>query len=79
LALLASVRGGAFALAGAGKLVVVVLAGLAVIVGVTNLASVYGSGPGAGLLDPEYGLFLLTAGALIGFLGVVAGLGKSRS
>jgi hypothetical protein len=79
LALLASVRGGAFALPAAGKLVVGVLAALAAIVGVTNLASLYATGPGAGMLDPEYGLFLLTAGALIGFLGVVAGFGKGRS
>lgn len=79
LALLASVRGGAFALPGAGKLVVGVLAALAAIVGVTNLASLYATGPGAGMLDPEYGLFLLTAGALLGFLGVLVGLGKGRS
>jgi hypothetical protein len=26
------------------------------------------------LLDAEYGLFLLTAGGLIGFLGVVGGM-----
>ena len=74
LAMLASLRGGAFHLPGAGKLILAILAILCAIVGVTNLSSLYATGPGAGLLDAEYGLFLLTAGGLIGFLGVVGGM-----
>jgi hypothetical protein len=48
-------------------------------VGVTNLASLYATGPGAGMLDPAYGLFVLTAGALIGFFGILGGASKGDS
>jgi len=79
LAMLASLRGGAFRLPAAGQLILAVLGIVIAIVGVTNLASLYATGPGAEFLSPEYGLFLLTAGALLGFLGVVAAVVKGRS
>ena len=79
LAMLASLRGGAFRLPGAGKFIIAVLAVLIAIVGVTNLASLYATGD-ADVWSPEYGLFVLTAGALIGFLGVLGGVtGRGRS
>jgi hypothetical protein len=79
LAMLASLKGGAFRLPSAGHLALTVLGIIIAIVGVTNLASLYATGPGSEFLKPEFGLFLLTAGALLGFFGVVAGLGKGRS
>ena len=79
LAMLASLKGGAFRLPPAGHLALTVLGIIIAIVGVTNLASLYATGPGSEFLKPEYGLFLLTAGALIGFFGVVGGAGSGRS
>jgi hypothetical protein len=79
LAMLASLRGGAFRLPGAGHFALTVLGIIIVIVGVTDLASLYATGPGSEFLKPEYGLFLLTAGALIGFFGIVGGAGKGDS
>ena len=79
LAMLASLKGGAFRLPGAGQFILVVLGIIIAIVGVTNLASLYATGPGTEFLEPEYGLFILTAGALIGFFGVVGGAGKGDS
>ncbi|MFH1330084.1 MAG: hypothetical protein ABIJ48_05480 [Actinomycetota bacterium] len=79
LAMLASLRGGAFRLPGAGQFILVVLGLLIVIAGATNLASLYATGPGTEFLKPEYGLFVLTGGALIGLLGVLGGAGKGSS
>jgi|GEM_PF-1715982 len=79
LAMLASLRGGAFRLPAAGQMVLLVLGIVVAVVGVTNLASLYATGPGTEFLKPEYGLFLLTAGAVVGFFGVLAGGIKSQS
>jgi hypothetical protein len=79
LAMMFSLKGGAFQLPGFGQFILVVLGILIAIVGVTNLASLYATGPGTEFIKPEYGLFLLTAGALIGFFGVVGGAGKGDS
>ncbi len=79
LAMLASLRGGAFRLPAAGQFILGLLAALIAAVGVTNLASLYATGPGTGVIKPEYGLFILTAGALEGLLGVLVGLGKGDS
>ena len=79
LAMLASLRGGAFRLPPAGQFVVGLLGVLIAIVGVTNLPSLYATGPGSEFLKPEYGLFLLTAVGLIGFFGIIAGTGKGDS
>jgi hypothetical protein len=78
LAMLGSLRGGAFRLHGAGRLVLGLLAVLVFVAGITNLVSLYATGPGSGLLDPGYGLFVLTAGAVVGFLGVTAGVSGGR-
>jgi hypothetical protein len=79
LAMLASLRGGAFRLPAAGQFILAILAVLIAVVGVTNLASLYATGPGGGILDPQYGLFILTGGAIIGFLGGLLGsLGDGR-
>jgi hypothetical protein len=78
LAMLLSLRGGAFRLPGAGYLAMAVLGLLVAVVGVTNLASLYATGPGSALIAPEYGLFLLTGGALLGLLGVLAGFGGGK-
>lgn len=79
LAMLASLRGGAFRLPAAGHLALTVLGIIIAIVGVTNLASLYATGPGSEFLKPEYGLFLLTAGALVGFFGIVGGASTGKS
>lgn len=79
LAMLISLRGGAFHLPGAGQFVLLVLGIIITIVGVTNLASLYATGPGSEFLKPEFGLFLLTAGALIGFFGVIGGSAGGKS
>jgi hypothetical protein len=79
LAMLASLRGGAFRLPAAGHLALTALGIVIAAVGVTNLASLYATGPGSELLKPEYGLFILTAGALIGFFGILGGAGKGDS
>lgn len=79
LAMLLSLRGGAFRLPVVGYLALSVLALLVAVVGVTNLASLFTTGPGTGYLDPEYGLYLLTGGALLGFLAVGVGAGKGSS
>ncbi|MBM3695623.1 MAG: hypothetical protein FJW79_06800 [Actinobacteria bacterium] len=79
LALVASVRGGAFRLPAAGRLALAVLAILILVAGISNLASLFATGPGRGIVDPGYGLYLLTAGALLGFIGVPVGGGKGRS
>jgi hypothetical protein len=79
LAMLASLKGGAFRLPSAGHLALTVLGVIIAVVGVTNLASLYATGPGAGMLDPAYGLFVLTAGALIGFFGILGGASKGDS
>jgi hypothetical protein len=79
LAMLASLRGGAFRLPAAGQMVLLVLGIVIAVVGVTNLASLYATGPGTEFLKPEIGLFLLTAGAAVGFFGVVAGAIKGKS
>lgn len=79
LAMLASLRGGTFRLPGAGRFILVVLGLLIVIVGVANLASLYATGPGTEFLKPEYGLFVLTGGALIGLLGMLGGVSKGDS
>jgi len=79
LAMLASLKGGAFRLPSAGHFVLAVLGIIIAIVGVTNLASLYATGPGTEFIEPQYGLFLLTAGALIGFFGIVGGAGSGDS
>jgi hypothetical protein len=76
LAMLASLSGGAFRLPGAGWFTLAVLAVLIAIVGVTNLASLYTNSTAP---DPAYGLFILTAGAVVGFLGVTGGVSGGRS
>jgi hypothetical protein len=45
---------------------------------VTNLASLYATGD-SDLVSPEWGLYMLTAGAVIGLLGVWVGIGRGRS
>jgi hypothetical protein len=79
LAMLASLKGGAFRLPSAGHLALTVLGVVIAVVGVTNLASLYATGPGAGTLDPASGLFVLTAGALIGFFGILGGASQGDS
>ena len=78
LAMLASLRGGAFRLPVAGIIVLGLLALLIFVVGITNLVSLYATGD-PGLVTPAYGLFLLTAGATAGLLGVWVGVGRGRS
>lgn len=78
LAMLASLRGGAFHLPGFMQVVLGVLALAIALVGVTNLASLYAT-RGTDLIKPEYGLFILTAGAVVGMLGVWLGIGGDES
>ncbi len=79
LAMLASLRGGASSLPVLGQALLVTLALIIAVVGVANLVSLYARGPGADVVRPEYGLFMLTAAAIFGFLGVLAALSGRRS
>lgn len=78
LALLASLRGGAFHLPGMVQILLGVLALGIAVVGVTDLASLYATGD-TDLIKPEYGIFVLTAGAVVGMLGVWLGIGGDKS
>jgi hypothetical protein len=78
LAMLLSLAGGAFRLGFAAILVLAGLALLAFLVGVSNLASLYATGD-PNLVTPEYGLFLLSAGSLIGLIAVWMGLPRAHS
>jgi len=78
LAMLFSLSGGAFRLPVAGIILLGFIALLIFIVGITNLVSLYATGD-SDLVIPEYGLFLLTAGATVGLLGVWVGVGRGRS
>lgn len=78
LAMLASLRGGAFRLPLAGIIVLGLLALLIFLLGITNLLSVYATGD-PGEMAPAYGLYLLTAGATVGMLGVWLGIGRGRN
>ncbi|MBU1225829.1 MAG: hypothetical protein KJ698_01275 [Actinobacteria bacterium] len=79
LALLASVRGGAFSLPGAAVAVLDVLALLIFVAAAVNLFSLFTTGPGTGILDPAYGLYLLAGGGLVGFIGVLSASLRSPS
>jgi len=79
LAMFASLRGGAMAVPGAGVAVLSLLALLVLLTGATNLFSLYVTGPGSGIIDPAYGLYVLPVGGLVGFLGVSLGLARGRS
>lgn len=77
LAMLFSLSGGAFRLPSAGIFLLGLLALLIFLVGITNLVSVYATDD-LGLVDPQYGLFLLTGGATVGLLGVWLGVGGGK-
>ena len=79
LAMMASLRGGAFRLPALGQFILAILAIVIAVVGVTNLASLYATRDPASFAA-EYGLFVLTGGAIIGFLGGCLGfLGDGKS
>ena len=78
VAMLFSLSGGAFRLPGFWVFIVGVLALAIAIVGVTNLASLLATGD-SNVVSPEWGLYMLTAGAVIGLLGVWVGIGRGRS
>ena len=78
VAMLFSLSGGAFRLPGFWVFLLGLLALLIFIVGVTNLISLYATGD-SDVWSPEWGLYLLTAGAAIGLLGVWVGIGRGRS
>lgn len=76
--MLLSLRGGSFRL---GTMTIVglrVLALLVVVVGVTGLISSYATG-GTRLVTPQWGLFQLAAGAVIGVVAVWMGLSRGRT
>lgn len=77
LVMLLSLAGGVFRLGLAAILVLAVLALLASLVGGTNLASLYATGD-PDRVTPEFGLFVLAAGAVIGLVSVWVGLSRSR-
>ncbi len=78
LVMLASLRGGAFHLAGIVQFLLGLLALGIALIGVVNLPSLYATGD-ADIFKPEYGLFILTAGAVVGLLGVWIGIGGDKS
>jgi hypothetical protein len=78
VAMLFSLSGGAFRLPGFWVFLLGLLALLIFIVGVTNLISLYATGD-SDVWSPEWGLYLLTAGAAIGLLGVWVGISRGRS
>ncbi|HUU62207.1 MAG TPA: hypothetical protein VMX37_07470, partial [Acidimicrobiia bacterium] len=61
-----------------GRTVLVIIGLLVLIVGITNLISLYSTGD-PDVVTPEWGLYLLTAGAIIGPLGIWVGIGRGRS
>jgi hypothetical protein len=79
LGMLASLRGGAVRLPGAAAGAMSLLALLILLVAVANLFSLFATGPGSGIVDPAYGLYLLAAGGVIGFFGVIMGMARGRS
>lgn len=78
LAMLSSLRGGAFRLRTATTLILRVLALLVLVVGGTNLVSAYAAGALA-LVTPQWALFQAGAGATIGLVAVWVGLSRGRS
>ncbi len=78
LLMLFSLSGGAFRLPGFWVFIVGILALAIAVVGVTNLASLYATGD-SNVVSPEWGLFMLTAGAVIGLLGVWVGVSRGRA
>jgi hypothetical protein len=78
LAMLASLRGGAFHLPGIVQILLGVLALGIAFVGVANLASLYATGD-TDIFKPEYGLYIMTAGAVVGLLGAWIGIGGKES
>ena len=78
LLMLLSLSGGAFHLAGFWKFILGLLALAIAVVGVTNLASLLATGD-SDAVSAEWGLYLLTGGAIIGLLGVWVGIGGGRS
>lgn len=79
LGMLVSLRGGASRLPAAGAVVLDVLALLVLVAGAVNLFSLFTTGPGTGIVDPAFGLYLLAAGGMVGFAGVTVGLARGRS
>ena len=77
LAMLFSLAGGAFRLGTAVLVVLGVLALVAFIVGGTNPASLFATGD-PNLVTPEYGLFVLAAGSVIGLVSVWVGISGGR-
>ncbi len=78
LLMLLSLSGGAFRLAGFWMFILGLLALAIAVVGVTNLASLLATGD-SDVVSPEWGLYLLTGGAVIGLFGVWLGIGgRSR-
>lgn len=75
LAMLFSLKGGAFRLPGIAVFLLGLLALLIAVVGVTNLISLFAT-RGSGQISPEWGLYLLTAGAAVGLIGTWIGLGR---
>lgn len=78
LVMLASLAGGPFRLGRPALLVLAVLALLAFLVGGTNLASLFATGD-PNRVTPEYGLFVLATGAVIGLVSVWVGLSRARA
>jgi hypothetical protein len=78
LAMMFSLSGGAFRLPGFWVFILGLLALAIAVVGVTNLASLLATGD-SDVVSTEWGLYLLTGGALIGLLGVWVGIGRGKS
>jgi hypothetical protein len=78
LLMLLSLSGGAFRLPGFWMFILGLLALAIAVVGVTNLASLLATSD-SDVVSTEWGLYLLTGGALIGLLGVWVGIGRGKS
>lgn len=78
LRMLLSLAGGAVRLRVAEAVALAVAALVAFGVAATNLVSIYATG-NPNLVTPEFGLFVLGAGAAIGLTGVWVGLSRRRS
>ena len=78
LLMLLSLGGGSFRLRTMTIAALRVLALLVLVVGVTGLISSYATG-GTGLVTPQWGLFQLATGAVIGMASVWMGTARRRS
>jgi len=61
------------------RLAMLLVAIAVMIVAGLNLLSLFRTGPGSGILDPAFGMYLAAAGGFVGLLGVAVGVAPDRT